>query len=328
MPEWLEQACTNDLMELGVIIKVYASNNCVEPRLSKFGREVLRRSLDVQIGMFECVCARFDFRWHGRIAAAYVQTARDMFPKIKLLNTCGFLPGLSPDQVDCGRCTGFRTEWNFHGEMSTPISTLVTGVSRYSRKVFVHSCVDAELIEFESEWFRLMHQYVSRDYSGQPHLLMTTSRAEDRLLTPHREEGVMLACAWAYRDHIAYRVCRDEYRTVLTGISPFKREYPLDVPGNEIVRVSEMDLCHSINSDASTHTEAPAWIVFTKTHRLPIVSGVVPLPNTIGVLFTRHDVDWSSCENKEIMLRGFRNCLLDCSARRLSDRFFDIVRHG
>ena len=40
-------------------------------RLTDFGAEVRRSSLDVRLGILSAVCSRFDLPWHGRIAAAY-----------------------------------------------------------------------------------------------------------------------------------------------------------------------------------------------------------------------------------------------------------------
>ena len=79
IPNWLHQHCVDELIDLGVIISVSSSSSGCEHRLTDFGRDVLLRSIDVPLGILQSVCSRFDLRWHGRIAAAYVQTAKDIF---------------------------------------------------------------------------------------------------------------------------------------------------------------------------------------------------------------------------------------------------------
>ena len=74
----------------------------------------------------------------------------------------------------------------------------------------------------------------------------------------------------------------------------------------EDVHVNQTDLGHSWNRDMEVKHQMPSWIVFTNTHRHPIVSGVIPLPHQIGALFTRHVVDWSPKGVQQLALEGFK----------------------
>ena len=65
-------------------------------RLTDFGAEVRRSSLDVRLGILSAVCSRFDLPWHGRIAAAYVAGQRNIFVRHK---TGGSTVGLYPGQL-------------------------------------------------------------------------------------------------------------------------------------------------------------------------------------------------------------------------------------
>lgn len=67
----------------------------------------------------------------------------------------------------------------------------------------------------------------------------------------------MLACAWAYRDRIAYKVGQDTYRTVMKVSPELRREHLHGTSGYEIVHVNEVDVCHSYTRDDSSHAETP-----------------------------------------------------------------------
>ena len=184
MPDWLDKTCVNDLIDLGVITRVSASSSDCEHSVTDFGRDVLTCSTDVHLGILETVCSRLDLAWHGRIASAYVQTARDIFLRSDLQKTCGLLSA----QVACGHQAGFRAEGGVHGEGTCPKSTLLTAVSIYLKSVSEDSLLDGEL--FRTQWLRHMHRNVTVDRSGRQAEVLSATMARDLLATANWEEGV------------------------------------------------------------------------------------------------------------------------------------------
>ena len=126
------------MIELAVITSDSASSSASEYQLTDFGKDVLTCSVDVHLGILETVCSRFDLRWHGRIAAAYVQTSTDIFLRSKVVNTCG----LTPEQVASGRDAGFMAEWKVRSGKDSPKCNVLTGIAMYLTSVAKNSCLD------------------------------------------------------------------------------------------------------------------------------------------------------------------------------------------
>ena len=183
MPDWLDKTCVNDLIALGVITRVSASSSDCEHSVTDFGRDVLTCSTDVHLGILETVCSRLDLAWHGRIASAYVQTARDIFLRSDLQKTCGLLSA----QVACGHQAGFSAVCGVHGDCTCPKSTLLTAVSIYLKSVSENACLDSEL--FRMQWLRNMHSNVTMDGSGRKEGNLSATMATEFLRTPNWEEG-------------------------------------------------------------------------------------------------------------------------------------------
>ena len=140
---------------------------------------------------------------------------------------------------------------------------------------------------------------------------MSAGLALELLQKTNWEEVVMLACAWAYRDRIPYKVGQDTYRTVMKVSSRLRREHLRGSPDYENVVVNDIDLCHSYNNDDSLHGQTPTWILFSNLHRYPVVSGIVLLPNSIGALFTNHIVSSEPADTKELTLLGLKKFFLE-----------------
>ena len=87
-PSWKER-CIFELIERAVIASDSASSSALN-QWTDFRRDVLTCSVDVHLPILETVCSRLDLRWHGRIAAAYVQRSTYIFLRIKVVDTCGY----------------------------------------------------------------------------------------------------------------------------------------------------------------------------------------------------------------------------------------------
>ena len=87
------------------------------------------------------MCSRFDLRWYGRIAAAYVQRSTYIFLRIKVVDTCG----LMSEQVASRRNAGFIAEWKVRSEKSSPESTMLTGIVMYFKSVAENSWLNPEI---------------------------------------------------------------------------------------------------------------------------------------------------------------------------------------
>ncbi len=123
IPEHLHLSCLSELEELGVstICSASSSSSC-EYRCTAFGEDVISHSVDVHVGVLASVCARLNLPWHGRIAAAYVQTSKDLFLRSNVATTCGLLP----EQVALGRSVGFNSQWAHYDDdddVTSPKST-------------------------------------------------------------------------------------------------------------------------------------------------------------------------------------------------------------
>ena len=73
----MDGTCIRELIELGLVCSNSSSNGSFI--LTSFGQEVVHFSNDVHVGLLEAVCNKLDLRWHGRLAAAYVQTGKIFF---------------------------------------------------------------------------------------------------------------------------------------------------------------------------------------------------------------------------------------------------------
>ena len=148
IPENLYLSCLSELLELGIITNCSASSSSTgeQYRCTTFGEDVVSHSVDVDVGVVAAVCARFDLPWHGRIAAAYVQTSREMFLRTSVANTCGLLP----EQIDRGRRVGFDSQWAPGDEATSPKSNLITAVYIYLTSVAKDLCLDSKI--FRSQW--------------------------------------------------------------------------------------------------------------------------------------------------------------------------------
>ena len=113
-----------------------------------FGRDVLACSVDVHLRILETVCSRFDLRWHGRIAAAYVQRSTYTFLRIKVVDTCG----LTSEQVAFGRNAGFIAKWKFRSEKSSPNCTMSTNIAMYFKSVAENTCLDPKRYLGRNGW--------------------------------------------------------------------------------------------------------------------------------------------------------------------------------
>ena len=106
IPDWLDKECVDDLTGIGLISTESSSSSSRRTRLTKFGKEVLDKNIDIHLGILETVCSRFDLRWHGRVAAACIQTGKDIFVRANMAMSCG----LMQRQVAHGHDTGFVNE--------------------------------------------------------------------------------------------------------------------------------------------------------------------------------------------------------------------------
>ena len=118
-------------------------------------------------------------RWHGLIASAYVQTAKDIFLRTKLANACGLLP----KQVDYGHCSGFPEERGSESRTNNPRSTLLTGVAIYLKIVAGEISLDEDV--FRKHWFKSMHRNVSTNRSGHQSDEFDAEMALELLRTPN-----------------------------------------------------------------------------------------------------------------------------------------------
>lgn len=166
--------------------------------------------------------------------------------------------------------------------------------------------LDGEGDTIRKQWFSTMCRMLNLNRTGIEVEVMNETLARELLEEIHWEEVVMLACAWAYRDRIAYRVGEDTYRTVMKVSSHLRLDHLAGSPDYENAFVNELDLCHSYNNDDALHRLKPIWILFTSLHRYPMVSGIVPLPKSTGALFAKQTVSWEPADTQEMSLTGLR----------------------
>ena len=320
VPEELHHECLLELRDLGIIVSSSASSSGCQHSLTEFGADVASHSMDIHVGVITAVSARFDLAWHGRIAAAYVQASKEFFLRSKVATTCGLLP----EQMVCGRSVGFAAEWGMQGQESLPVSSLLTGVHTYLKSVAEGTRLNPEV--FSTQWLRHMHENLRMHSSGRHLATLTSTMAGELLAAPNWEEAVTLAVVWAHRDHVAYHVGDDVYRSVL-GVTSQLRLDNLDPEGDfENVRISEIDLSHSWNRHPTGAKQTWSWIVFTNLHRYPIVSGVTPLPRQIGALFAKHVVQWSPQGVQQLALQGFKNFLTGAISQEDAEKVIRAVR--
>ena len=96
-----------ELEALGLVTLVTAGDLPPTCRLTSFGHEVSQQSFDINLGILSCVCARLGVPWHGRIAAAYLQTGRDVFAQKRTIGSQGLLPA----QIARTHTVGFGNDW-------------------------------------------------------------------------------------------------------------------------------------------------------------------------------------------------------------------------
>ena len=173
-------------------------NACYQ--LTAFGQEVTRHSLDLHVGMLVAVCARFDLLWHGRIAAAYIQTAQDCFLRTPL--TASF--GLQPNQLAAGHQAGD----------DRPPSVLHTAVHTYLSSIVEDSVPDDNI--FSGSWVNKIHDTLRRgmqsssgDEFAEPLTAVLAARLMD---APNWEDVVTCASAWAFSDYVAVQLGGGSFR--------------------------------------------------------------------------------------------------------------------
>lgn len=103
--------------------------------------------------MLETVCSRFDLPWHGRLAAAYVQTRKDIFLRTKIATPCRLLQ----KQVAHGHGCGFVEKWEAKNRTSQSKSSVLTGIALFLKIMAGQVSLDEEVDVIRKHWFSTMH---------------------------------------------------------------------------------------------------------------------------------------------------------------------------
>ena len=125
---------------------------------------------------------------------------------------------------------------------------------------------------------------MSRNMKKKP----SETAAVQLLQMPDWRHCLAIAMAWAYRDRISYNVGQDTYRTCLPTADSVRKEHLNHDSDFLEVKVSPMELSHSLNIKSNGRKDVSRWIVFGTTSRHPRVGGVIPLREDIANLFTCH----------------------------------------
>ncbi|MDP7305700.1 MAG: hypothetical protein QGG09_21485, partial [Pirellulaceae bacterium] len=226
----------SELIELAVIApKAIWPSSAAAHRLTDFGTEVRRCSLDFSIGILEAFCARFDLSWHGRIAAAYIAAQWDIYVRH---NIGSATVGLYPEQLDQAvvvpaaddvrtsrNAAGDDADDNADGE-ADPLcadthlgkahaapSDLHTAVKVYLQYI-VAGNVDEKVFNLNCSAQMHYHLEKARErYVTNGCHQLTAATAQSLLQAPAWNNVLSLAAVWAFQDRIALRYHSDNYQT-------------------------------------------------------------------------------------------------------------------
>ena len=284
--ETLHHQCCEELSHLGLIGKCATGNY----ELTAFGEDVVWDVGDFRGRILSAVCRRFDLGWHGRIAAAFLQTRSDCFATLDFADTCG----LYPEQLQSAhpaRCSHIKPH------DAALLSDMHSAIHEYLRAAAEDRVPETQT--FRAQCFAAMDYDIARHSDVG---LLTAGRAAALLLEPQWEDVLSLATAWAFQQHIAWPVGLDVYRTALYNTDPTRVRLLPREEDFQHVHVGTSSVQHSLNT-ANAHQ---SWIVFTHMLRHPNVGGSVPLSQDVAALCTRHPLTWPPSCSKELALIGFR----------------------
>ncbi len=229
-------------------------------RLTDFGTEVRRCSLDFSIGILEAFCARFDLSWHGRIAAAYIAAQRDIYVRH---NIGSATVGLYPEQLDQAmfvpaddhiqrtQNTDPLREDSRLGDAHAAPSDLHTAVKVYLQYI-VAGNVDENV--FNRNCIAKMHYHLEKArerYVTNGCHQLTAATAQSLLQAPAWDNVLSLAAVWAFQDRTALRYHSDNYQTPMPNTNVDRKDLLNCSEDREIVTLPPSSLCHSANANKS-----------------------------------------------------------------------------
>ncbi len=255
----------SELTALAVIApKAVWPSSAAAHRLTDFWAEVQRCSLDFSIGILETVCSRFDLSWHGRIAAAYIATQRDIYVRH---NIGGATVGLYPEQFDQAvvvravvdvqtsqNAAGDDADDNADGETDPDLHTAAVPSDLHTAvKVYLQYIVAGNVDEnvFNLNCIAKMHDRLvkarERYVTNGCHQL-TAATAQSLLQAPAWDNVLSLAAVWAFQDHNALRYHSDNYQTSMPNTNVDRKDLLNCSEDREIVTLPPSSLCHSANA--------------------------------------------------------------------------------